>query len=361
LKKYKLILGNTLDKLKELPDKSIHCSITSPPYWQLRDYFTEGQIGLEDTCQEYINNLVNVFNEVKRVLRDDGVFWVVIGDTYSTPKKGNDNANVNSKKRRERLHKQKIDKKSPYGLPKKNLIGIPWRLAFAMQDAGWYLRCDIIWHAPNKCPEGVFDRPTRAIEYVFMFSKKDKYFYDYYAIMDDSETRKGTSRKFRGNNQEGTFRNDDTRVYEDTGKRNKRSVWSVPVASYTSPTQKHGRHFAIFPPKLIEPCVLSSTSEYGCCVECKTPYFRKVKKVKTLDDNSKGYLTDIVHDKWEKKCKCKTKEVEECLILDPFCGTSTTGIVALGRNRNYIGIDINEEYLDISKERLEEVDQIYWD
>jgi len=210
-------------------------------------------------------------------------------------------------------------------------------------------------------PAKVFDRPTRAIEYVFMFSKKDKYFYDYYAIMDDSETRKGTSRKFRGNNQEGTFRNDDTRVYEDTGKRNKRSVWSVPVASYTSPTQKHGRHFAIFPPKLIEPCVLSSTSEYGCCVECKTPYFRKVKKVKTLDDNSKGYLTDIVHDKWEKKCKCKTKEVEECLILDPFCGTSTTGIVALGRNRNYIGIDINEEYLDISKERLEEVDQIYWD
>jgi DNA modification methylase len=355
MKSYKLLLGNTLDKLKELPDQSVHCVVTSPPYWQLRDYFIDRQIGLETNCQDYIDNLVSVFDEVYRVLRDDGVLWVVIGDTYSTPKKGNDQANVNSKERRKHLHKQKIDKKAPFGLKKKNLIGIPWRLAFTMQERGWYWRCDVTWHKNNPTPAGVFDRPTRATEAVLMFSKKEKYFYDYYAIMDDSVTRKKTARKFGANNQKGTFRNDQERQWVDNGKRNKRSVWSVPVASYKDQEKKH---FAIFPPKLIEPCILSSTSEHGCCIKCKSPWKRIIKKEHEIYDNQEGHILNLVSKGWKPSCKCNTKKVEECVVLDPFCGTSTTGYVSLIKNRSYIGIDINPEYIEISETRLSDIDPI---
>ena len=159
---YQIICGESKEVLKGFPSNHFHCIVTSPPYWQLRDYSVSNQIGMEPTFQEYISNVVDVLEEAKRVLRDDGVMWVVIGDTYSTPKKGNTQDNINSPNRRKKLHEQKIDKKIADGTKKKNLIGIPWRLVFALQDKGWILRCDVIWNKTSAMPDGAKDRPSRS-------------------------------------------------------------------------------------------------------------------------------------------------------------------------------------------------------
>lgn len=238
MSRYQLIEGNSLDELKKLPDNHFHSIVTSPPYWQLRDYFCEGQLGMEETPDEFVKSLVEIMSEAKRVLRPDGVMWMVIGDTYSTPKKGNTQDNVNSKLRRDKLHEQGVNKKIQKGMKKKNLLGIPWKVAFGLQDDGWVLRCDTIWEKNNCMPDGAKDRPTRSHEYVFMFTKEEKYFYDNIAIQERAKTTNVTKRKFGAKDQKGTFRKDQDRFFEDNGMRNKRSVWSVPVAS------SGGKHFA---------------------------------------------------------------------------------------------------------------------
>lgn len=256
--------GDALNILKRIPEKTAQCVVTSPPYWGLRDYNIAGQIGLEATLPQFINRLVEIFAEVKKVLRDDGLFWLNIGDGFTS---GNRGWRAPDKKNPARAMDVRPD--TPEGLKPKDLLGIPWRLAFALQEDGWYLRSDIVWHKPNAMPESVKDRPTRAHEYIFLLSKSEKYYYDYKSI----------------------------REYNGKGYRNKRSVWSVKTQPFPE------AHFATFPPDLITPCILSSTRPGD-------------------------------------------------FVLDPFFGSGTTGLVAQGCGRNYIGIELHPEYVQIAAKRL---------
>lgn len=322
----KILVGNNIDRLREMEDGSVRTVVTSPPYWGLRDYgtgtwvggdsdcthrreskksdttitghknFTEmlgvgdaiyktscqrcgavrqdDQLGLEETVSEYVQKLVELFREVRRVLADDGTIWMNLGDTY---------------------------------LPSKDLAGVPWRVAMGLQDDGWCLRQDIIWSKPNPMPESVKDRCTKSHEYIFMLTKQSKYFFDHEAIREpiaessrerleqNIDEQRGSVRAHAGDKTNGTMK----AVGGDDGLRSRRSVWSVPTALYKE------AHFAVYPPALIAPCILAG-SEPGDTV------------------------------------------------LDPFSGSGTTGVVALLNQRNYVGLELNPEYADISEYRLTE-------
>ena len=291
--------GDVLERLAEIPDGSIHCCVTSPPYWGLRDYGVDGQLGLEKTPDEFVAKMVEVFCEVKRVLRDDGTCWVNLGDSYATSGGGSHkdwhkNKGIsNSSVRAGNDYTERND-----GLKPKNLCGIPWRVAFALQADGWYLRSDIIWHKPNPMPESVTDRPTKAHEYIFLLSKSAKYFYDADAIREEPTGRTDPIRSFgKPKYADGTIGQGDGYAIDGMKGRNKRSVWTVATAPYSE------AHFATFPPKLIEPCILAGCPPYGT-------------------------------------------------VLDPFSGSGTTGMVALRHDRNYIGIELNPEYAEMSRRRI---------
>jgi len=336
-----------LTGLPKLPDKSVNCCVTSPPYFGLRDYGTAEQIGLEQTPDEFVAKLVQVFTEVHRVLKDDGTLWLNLGDSYS------------SGGRKERDTDPKLPQRNNGfrpndGLKPKDLIGIPWMVAFALRSAGWYLRQDIIWHKPNPMPESVTDRCTKAHEYIFLLSKSQRYYYDHKAIMQDAkgssiqrlsqdvENQAGSSRvpgktngtmKARASWNGSTFDKGKTGEMmetrggivksgnkerkpasargipddSDTGlcgslpwegaKANKRSVWTVTTKPFKE------AHFATFPPDLIEPCILAGCPEGG-------------------------------------------------VVLDPFMGAGTTALVSRSLDRNYIGFELNEEYIQIAESRL---------
>lgn len=212
--------GEALTVLRRLPDSSIQCAITSPPYWGLRDYSIPDQLGLEGALPQYINALRTIFTEVRRVLKDDGIFWLNIGDGYTSGNRG-----WRAPDRKNPARAMSVRPETPHGLKPKDLLGIPWRLAFALQEDGWYLRADLIWNKPNAMPESVKDRPTRSHEYLFMFTKDVRYYYDRDAIME----------------------------VIGSGKRNRRSVWNIHTQAFA------GAHFATFPPALVEPCILAAT------------------------------------------------------------------------------------------------------
>ena len=269
-----IIQGDAREVLKTLPDNSINCCVTSPPYWGLRDYGVEGQFGLEKTPEEYVSKMVEVFREVKRVLRGDGTLWLNLGDSYcGTGNKGKykDPKYLNGRNGQRVALNNKIK-----GLKPKDLVGIPWRVAFALQADGWWLRQDIIWHKPNPIPESVTDRCTKAHEYIFLLTKKRKYFYDREAIREAPKPG---------------------RVYKEVKGANKRSVWTIPAKPFK------GAHFAVFPPDLIRPCILA-----GCPVGG--------------------------------------------VVLDPFMGSGTTALVAFEHERNYLGIELNPEYIKLANRRL---------
>lgn len=303
----KILQGNCLDKLKELPDQSINTCITSPPYWGLRDYGEEKQLGMEDTPEEFVNNLVEVFREVKRVLRDDGTVWLNLGDTYSATRWSNTPSTTGISQSHSDIVLQKKTK-----LPDKNLVGIPWRVAFALQQDGWYLRQDIIWHKPNPMPESVKDRCTKAHEYIFLLSKSPKYYFDNEAIKEDSKYHGKDKRSDKGNiRYEGKrTSNKDSKAQQSfvtiNPKRNKRSVWTVTTKPFK------GAHFATFPMDLIEPCVLAGCPENGT-------------------------------------------------VLDPFGGSGTTGIVASNHNRKAVLIELNAEYIEIAKQRIQDQGGLFTD
>jgi DNA modification methylase len=295
---YDLRLGDSLEVLKTIPSESIQCCITSPPYWGLRDYGIDGQIGLEVSPIEYIEKLVLIFKEVYRVLREDGTLWLNLGDSYN--KTGaKDGQTKRSLKQLSNAGATIQKAKNFSGLKPKDLIGIPWRVAFALQENGWYLRQDIIWHKPNPMPESVIDRCTKAHEYIFLLTKNKKYYFDNNSI---KEPAKNWGIRNRNNMRNGTT---DKKLkhhglsqcdYEMSGK-NKRSVWNIPTQGYKS------AHFATFPEKLVEPCIFAGSKP---------------------DD----------------------------LILDPFCGSGTTGKVALKYHRNFIGIEIKSGYLLLAAKRI---------
>ena len=289
----KILQGNCLDVLKDLPEQSVNTCITSPPYWGLRNYQEEEQLGLEDTPEEFVESLVKVFREVKRVLRDDGTVWLNLGDTYcGTGHKGN----YTDPKHKEGRNGQKIALNNKIdGLKSKDLVGIPWRVALALQQDGWYLRQDIIWHKPNPMPESVTDRCTKSHEYIFLLSKNAKYYFDNESIKEDSVTIIKKRTRKTGTGVDSNIGNKGSAG--NNGKRNKRSVWTVPTKPFK------GAHFATFPPDLIEPCVLAGCPEGGT-------------------------------------------------VLDPFGGAGTTGLVAQQHNRDSILIELNPDYIEIAEKRL---------
>ena len=377
--KIKILQGDCIKSLKKLENQSINTCITSPPYWGLRDYNgEEKQLGLEDTPEEFVDNLVKVFREVKRVLRDDGTVWLNLGDSYSS---GGRTTTTNQSLRGDKDYGVTRPKPSK-GIKPKDLIGIPWRVAFALQQDGWYLRQDIIWHKPNPMPESVQDRCTKAHEYIFLLSKSQKYYFDNEAIKEYSKFPEGPNSAH--NIRKGA---DDPKMRTRTGlhqigaieKKNKRSVWTVTTKPFA------GAHFATFPKDLIEPCVLAGCPE-KICVDCGKPYKRVLKNIETKPiknikkkNNRKqfessmggggtsfkghsGYFksdgTPIVKPKidlgLQKQCDCETNEIKAGTVLDPFGGSGTTGIVAVGHNRNAVLCELNEEYIELAKKRIRE-------
>ena len=293
-----LRLGDCLDVLRGMEDDSVHCCVTSPPYYGLRDYGMDGQIGLEPTPDEYVARMVAVFREVRRVLRDDGTCWVNLGDSYASG--GRKTRDEDSKLEQRGMQIRPAD---PSGIKPKDLLGIPWRVAFALQADGWYLRQDIIWAKPNPMPESVRDRCTKSHEYIFLLTKSARYFYDHEAVKEPSLYPPGTRQNvekggFNSKYSEGSGRKGDESFRAIREKRNRRSVWTVATRPYS------GAHFAVFPPQLIEPCILA-----GCPVGGT--------------------------------------------VLDPFAGSGTTGAVALTHDRHFIGIELNPEYLELAKQRIE--------
>lgn len=312
----KIYTMDCLKGLKQLRNNSINCCVTSPPYWGLRDYGVEGQLGLEKTPEEYVSKMVEVFREVKRVLRKDGTLWLNMGDCYASKPPGCDGVSYSSglhgaqgdTKYRETLAKSVGTKRNTVvgNLKPKDLVGIPWMVAFALRADGWYLRQDIIWHKPNAMPESVKDRCTKAHEYIFLLSKSRKYYYDNEAIKETAKNANKTislgeksfsKRQAKGVGVEpsGNGKSDNYTVKE---YRNKRSVWTVTTKPFK------GAHFAVFPPALIEPCILAGCPAGG-------------------------------------------------VVLDPFMGSGTTGMVAAMYQRNFIGFELNPEYCKMAEKRIE--------
>lgn len=299
-----IVAGDALEVLRQMPDESIHCCVTSPPYWGLRDYGVEGQLGLEKTPDEYVIKMIAVFCEVRRVLRNDGTLWLNLGDSYArNPKKGGSGTPNGRNNRGENY----TGNKSLGDLKEKDLVGIPWRVAFALQKDGWYLRSDIIWSKPNPMPESITDRPTKAHEYLFLLAKSERYFYDAEAIKEKADPASAAryNYEFSGAPKGATICPDDEKgqrtrpegIREFDGTRNKRSVWTVNTQSYSE------AHFATFPPKLIEPCILAGCPKDG-------------------------------------------------IVLDPFMGAGTTGLVAAKHSRNFVGIELNPEYAKMARRRV---------
>ncbi len=423
-----IIQGDVLDPQTwaGIPDQHVQTCITSPPYWGLRDYggwkmcvvvgsldnfvlpkkYPDrwlvrmkvraaarggiespngltwiGALGLEDTPERFIAHMVAVFRHVWRVLRDDGTLWLNLGDSYAAGGRGSSDA-----------HRQKIGaatasaqalgrKVPPPGLKPKDLCGIPWRLALALQADGWYLRQDIIWRKPNPMPESCRDRCTKAHEYLFFLTKKPRYFCDMEAVKEPADPA-----NYRYGHGERKYESGGTGLSARTGlqptqrpTRNKRSVWTIATAPYKE------AHFATFPPKLIEPCVLAGTSAKGCCPECGTPWVRIVEseRVRTRPghdskayDRTTGKDVDDGLEKpwrdraeignrdpgrhisvtktigWEPGCQCGREDVVPCIVFVLFMGSGTTGMVAKQHGRDYLGIELNAEYIEMAEKRI---------
>ena len=356
-----IIQGDCLKSLRNLAPKSVNTCVTSPPYFGLRDYGDEGQLGLEETPEEFVENLVRVFKEVKRVLRDDGTVWLNLGDTYcGTGHKGN---HVDPKHKKGRNAQKTAVNNKLDGFKSKDLIGIPWRVAFALQQDGWYLRQDIIWHKPNPMPESVRDRCTKSHEYIFLLSKSKKYYYDNEAIKEPVKKDWGIRDRTNGKyHNKGSGLSPHTGLTKSYEKRNKRSVWIVTTKPFK------GAHFAVFPMDLIEPCVLAGCPE-KVCVECGEPYERVMQQPKPLeikrgrragtDDRLIGGVLDKYRKEnppvdlgLKKQCNCKTDKSKGGTVLDPFGGSGTTGLVAKNNNRNAILLELNPKYIEIAEARI---------
>ena len=280
----KILQGDVIEKLKEIESGTVQCVVTSPPYWGLRDYGTNGQLGLEETPEEYVQKMVEVFQQIKRVLKHDGTVWLNLGDSYAGGSGG---------------YNPKYEKNI---LKPKDLVGIPWRVTFALQADGWYLRQDIIWHKPNPMPESITDRCTKSHEYIFLLTKSARYFYDADAIKEESETQWEIGQRMRlaqVASAGGAISGGTGETVSSGTTRNKRSVWTINFKPYKD------AHFAVFPPKLPELCIKAGSQEGD-------------------------------------------------IILDPFFGSGTTGYVAQRLGRKWIGIELNPEYIKIAEKRFDQ-------
>ena len=304
----RILCGDALEMLRTLPDNSVHCCVTSPPYYALRDYGVDGQIGREDTPAQYVARLTDVFSEVRRVLRPSGTLWLNIADTYAG--KGNQGDSVDPKYPNGRTGQTVAINRRVEGCKAKDMIGIPWMLAFALRDSGWYLRSDIIWMKANPMPESCKDRPSRCYEHVFLPTKSRSYYYDAAAIAEPvaESTPMRMRRKFGKNKYSAGIpgqAHQHLNDYRPNGYaeedipllRNKRDVWQINSVPYK------GAHFAAYPPKLVETCLLAGCPQDG-------------------------------------------------IVLDPFLGSGTTAAVAKQMGRHYIGIELNPDYCELAKQRI---------
>lgn len=305
--------GDCREVMQRLIDEGekVQTCVTSPPYFGLRDYQVDGQLGLEETPDEYVANMVEVFRLARELLADDGTLWLNLGDSYAQQGGRGEQGATSQRKGRSNVGAQErrdTNTRPPEGLKQKDLIGIPWRVAFALQADGWYLRQDIIWHKPNPMPESVRDRCTKAHEYIFLLSKSPKYYYDADAVKESASEDSGFAKqRAKGVNTwkyndaperiAQTGQRIDASTFGETGKRNRRSVWTVTTKPYPD------AHFAVFPPSLIEPCILAGS---------------------------------------------RTGDV----VLDPFMGSGTTAAVAEHLGRNWIGVELNPAYETMQRERL---------
>lgn len=299
------VFNHSCETMAEIPDGVVHTCVTSPPYWGLRDYGIAGQVGLEETVAEYTDRLLRIFREVRRVLREDGSVWLNIGDCFASSWScgrrnvvGNGSmANGKREARPNRLHAD---------LKEKDLVGLPWEVAFALRRDGWHLRCDVVWHKPNGMPDGATDRPTRNHEYVFLLTKRHKYYYNADAIREQDTERHTDGKTWDERKAEGApmrhgalgasaWGDGDFATHPNGA--NKRSVWTIATSPYS------GAHFATFPPDLIRPCILAGSPADG-------------------------------------------------LVLDPFMGSGTTARVALEHGRHFVGYELNPDYCRLIQDRL---------
>lgn len=444
----RLYLGEVREVLREMDEGSVHCVVTSPPYWNLRDYGTatwaggdaecdhvagmarqdtnretpggrggsfrggeiqyrancgkcgaerqDSQLGLEDTPDEFIDAMVDVFREVRRVLRDDGTLWLNIGDTWATRPYGEKHSYdpaYNGRNRGQVIRKPKSG--PPPGIKAKDMVGIPWMLAFALRADGWYLRQDIIWHKMNVNPESIKDRCTKSHEYLFLLTKKPTYFYDSDAIREPASVNthaRASAQGIRAFNAKRAGAPDrdqealelpgvspkaaaagfGTRANESfsaatvgpVDDRNKRDVWSIASAGFSE------AHFATFPPDLVKPCIAAGTSEGGVCMECGAPLERVVEIVDAagrLGSSFNDHVGDLARGMrgtppakdapirrtvgWKITCACPDLRVTVATVLDPFIGSGTTAMVAASMGRYGVGIDLNPEYLEMASRR----------
>ncbi|MFT2788892.1 DNA-methyltransferase [Serratia sp. T13T92] len=334
---FRCYVGDCVELMRKMPERAFHTCVTSPPYYGLRDYGVDGQIGLEPTPEEFIEKLVGVFREVRRVLRDDGTLWVNIGDTYATGGRGGGGSFMDARSDGAWKGKNAVTgwRSAPQGMKHKDLIGIPWMLAFALRADGWYLRQDIIWHKPNPMPESVRDRCTKAHEYVFLFSKSPRYYFDHEAFKEPAvgngeigtgvgwnhsskvdprdvraeRTRSKRDSFKRGDSKRGqaipgqaygTHRAERDESAWDTNLRNRRSVWTIATRPFK------GAHFATFPPALVEPCILAGSPAGGA-------------------------------------------------VIDPFGGSGTTAGVAAAYSRKAVLCELNPEYAALVPSRVGDI------
>jgi len=326
--KHEIIIGDCLDSLAELPPDTFQTCITSPPYYQLRDYGIDGQIGLEDSLEEHISSLVDVFRSVRRVLRPDGTLWLNYGDAYQD----------------------------------KQLLGLPWRMAFALQADGWWLRSDIIWHKPNPIPSSVTDRPTSSHEYMFLLSPSQKYFYDADAVREKAVSTHGSGNGYKRSCRISIDGRGSDEPYTPQEHRNLRDVWTIPTQPLSA------AHFATFPPKLVEPCIKAGTSEKGSCPACGAPWRRIVEATggtigqgswgeKTMEKGTQKNINGMDTYKrttkgWEPACECPDAPPVPCKVLDPFGGAGTVGLVADRLGRDSTLLELNPEYAELARKRL---------
>ena len=374
----RMITGDVMESMRTLPDKSVHCCVTSPPYWGLRDYGHDGQIGLESTPEAYVARIVDVFREVRRVLRDDGTLWLNLGDSYNAYN-GNRGGSTSFQAATEEACPS-----LPRGfgltaktLKNKDLVGIPWRVAFALQADGWWLRQDIIWHKPNPMPESVRDRCTKAHEYVFLLTKSQRYFYDAEAVAETAInagkvvklSAKSLSKAQATGLGVAASGNGLAESMVVSPSRNRRSVWTIPPKPYK------GAHFAVMPSALVEPCIKAGCPE-KCCAACGRGHVRitekdrkptrpgadtKVTGDKMTDGNRdpQRHVTTTKTIGWEPACKCGTFSTYPGVVLDPFAGSGTTLAVATSLGRRSVGIELNPEYVNLAERRIDEAKRLF--
>lgn len=418
----RLALGDARERLREMPAELAQCLVTSPPFWSLRDYGTgrwEGgdpacshgivklndgpkqsagqapsghasaaervartlcrcgaekvedrQIGLEETPEEWVDALVDVMREARRVLRKDGVAWLEVGDTYNA---------YNANRGASRSHSAHADPSrnghgrglSTAGAKNKDLVGAPWMLAFALRADGWYLRAENIWNKTNGMPESATDRPTRTHTQVFLLSRSARYFYDRHAVLEphqhDGRKQTKVSSNGAGFSTHANYENRQGAERWPGAGRNLRSVWSMPTEA------THHGHYAAFPEHLAARCILAGTSEHGACPGCGAPYTRVVdeefvpqadvdaESVRGEGDASNGWegyprgSKDVKTLGWEPTCGCDAGEPVPQVVLDPFMGSGTTAVAARALGRHAVGVELSEEYLGIADERLRQL------